>query len=63
MVVEYIEDKDISGAARFNRNHKRVIKLLKQFNLLDFRKDAGTPSNIDFIDSRRHFHPKYNNNT
>jgi monoamine oxidase len=60
------EDKDISvpaGATRFNRNHKRVIKLLKRFNLLDFRKDSGMSSNIDFIDSKRQFHPKYENKT
>lgn len=58
------DDKDVSfpaGAARFNRNHKRVIKLLKQFNLLDFRKDNGMPSSIDFIDSKNQFSHKYNN--
>ena len=60
------EDNEVSfpaGAARFNKNHKRVIKLLKRFNLLDFRKDNGSPSNIDFIDSKKHFHPKYRNKT
>ena len=48
-------DKTVSfpaGAARFNRKHERVIKLLKRFNLLDFRKDKGISSNIDFIDSK-----------
>lgn len=59
-------DKTVSfpaGAARFNRKHVRVIKLLKQFNLLDFRKDSGISSNIDFIDSKKQFSPKYNNKT
>lgn len=59
-------DKTVSfpaGAARFNRKHVRVIKLLKQFNLLDFRKDSGISSNIDFIDSKKRFSPKYNNKT
>ena len=27
-----------AGAARFNKSHIHVIKLLKYFNLLDFRK-------------------------
>ena len=26
-----------AGAARFNKNHHRVIQLLKEFHLLDFR--------------------------
>ena len=59
-------DKTVSfpaGAARFNRKHERVIKLLKQFNLLDFRKDKGISSNIDFIDSKDQFSPKFKNKT
>lgn len=52
-----------AGGARFNRNHKRVIKLLKKYHLLDFRKDRGIDSSIDFIDAKGEFGPKFNNKT
>ena len=64
-IYEY-SNKTISfpaGAARFNRNHNRVIKLLKKYDLLDFRKDKGISSSIDFIDSKNQFSPKYKNKT
>lgn len=43
------------GAARFNKNHRHVIELLKTFNLLDFRKDKPIGANINFIDSKNYF--------
>ena len=52
-----------AGAARFNKNHKRVINLLKKFHLLDFRKDNGISSYIDFIDSKNEFPSKFYNKT
>ena len=64
-IYEY-SDKTVSfpaGAARFNKKHERVIKLLKRFNLLDFRKDKGIPGSIDFIDSKNKFSPKFKNQT
>lgn len=50
-----------AGAARFNKNHKRVIKLLREFNLIDFRKDKGIGSSIDFIDSKNEFDQRFIN--
>ena len=52
-----------AGAARFNKNHIRVIQLLKEFGLLDFRKDKGWPASIDFIDSKNKFSSKFDNKT
>ena len=50
-----------AGGARFNRNHTEVIKLLKKYNLLDFRKDKGFDSAITFIDTKQQFPNKFNN--
>ena len=50
-----------AGAARFNKKHIRVIQLLKSFKMLDFRKDKGIGSSIDFIDSTNQFHNKFKN--
>ena len=50
-----------AGAARFNKNHERVIKLLKEFKLLDFRKDRPFSSYIDFIDTKKQFSMKFKN--
>ena len=50
-----------AGAARFNKNHERVIKLLKEFKLLDFRKDKPFSSDIDFIDTKKQFTMKFKN--
>lgn len=50
-----------AGAARFNKNHERVIRLLKDYDLLDFRKDKGIGSSIDFIDSKNEFSSKFQN--
>lgn len=44
-----------TGAARFNLNHKLVIKLLKEFNLLDFRKDNPISASMEFIDCKQKF--------
>lgn len=44
-----------AGAARFNKNHTEVIKLLKEYHLLDFRKDKGIDSSINFIDTKNEF--------
>lgn len=44
-----------TGAARFNLNHKLVIKLLKEFNLLDFRKDNPISASMEFIDCKHKF--------
>lgn len=44
-----------AGAARFNLNHKHVIELLKNFNLLDFRKDKPISADMDFIDTKNNF--------
>ena len=59
-------DKEVSfpaGAARFNKSHTRVIKLLKEFGLIDFRKDRGIGSSIEFIDSKGEFSPKFRGKT
>jgi len=53
-----IESKKYSfpaGAARFNKNHTHVVELLKEFNLLDFRKDKPISANMKFIDSKNNF--------
>jgi len=50
-IYEY-SDKNITlqrGASRFNENHERVIRLLKEFNLIDFRKDKGKIPDTVFI--------------
>ena len=44
-----------AGAARFNENHTNVIKLLKHFKLLDFRKDKKLSASMKFIDSKNKF--------
>lgn len=44
-----------AGAARFNLNHKHVIELLKEFNLLDFRKDKPISADMNFIDTKNNF--------
>lgn len=62
--VENINGTELSfptGAARFNKNHERVIKLLKEFDLLDFRKDKGWSASVDFIDSKNRFSSKFQN--
>lgn len=62
-IYQYIDSKNNlsfpAGAARFNKSHIRVIKLLKYFNLLDFRKDKGGSSDIQFIDSKNQFNDKF----
>ena len=50
-----------SGAARFNINHKHVIRLLKHFKLLDFRKDKPINADINFIDTKNSFSDKFKN--
>jgi monoamine oxidase len=50
-----------AGAARFNKNHKEVIKLLKEFKLIDFRKEKGFESDFEFIDTKNQFNKKFNN--
>ena len=50
-----------SGAARFNKSHTRVIELLKEFNLLDFRSDRGGSAEIDFIDVKQQFNDSFTN--
>ena len=57
-VNDKIDSQEFSfpaGAARFNLNHKHVIELLKNYNLLDFRKDKPIGANINFIDSKNNF--------
>ena len=49
------------GAARFNSNHENVIKLMKQFNLLDMKKERGQLPTTRFIDCKRQFDKKYHN--
>ena len=49
-----------AGAARFNKNHTEVIKLLKEFKLIDFRKEKGFESEFDFIDTKKQFNKKFN---
>jgi len=52
------------GASRFNVNHERVVKLLKEFNLLDFRKDKGKIPHTIFIDTKSKFNTrKFKNKT
>ena len=48
-----------SGGARFNKSHERVIRLLKSYNMIDFRKNKGFSSNIEFIDSKGEFGRKF----
>tara|TARA_B100000925_G_scaffold156030_1_gene117096 strand:- start:68 stop:1309 length:1242 start_codon:yes stop_codon:yes gene_type:complete len=43
------------GAARFNINHKNVIKLMKDFGLLDMRTHKGQLPNTKFIDVKNDF--------
>ncbi len=44
-----------AGAARFNLQHTHVINLLKEFKLLDFRRDKPISANIEFIDVKNNF--------
>jgi len=50
-----------AGAARFNKNHTEVVKLLREFKLIDFRKDKGFTSDFEFIDSKKSFSTQFNN--
>jgi len=43
------------GAARFNINHKNVIKLMKEFGFLDMRTHKGQLPNTKFIDVKNDF--------
>lgn len=59
---EKILGKNISfpeGAARFNNNHKKVIKLLKKFDLFD-SQTSKVSSDIEFIDTENEFSNKFN---
>ena len=47
------------GAARFNINHKNVIKLMKDFGLLDMRTHKGQLPNTKFIDVKNDFNKTY----
>lgn len=58
--INNIEISIPAGAARFNKNHTEVSKLLKKYNLLDFRKDKGFDSAINFIDTKNQFSNKFN---
>ena len=61
---EYFLDHNYSfpcGAARFNINHKLVIKLMKEFGLLDMRSSKGQIPKIEFIDSKKQFSNHYKN--
>ena len=61
-IYQYIDSKNnlsFPAGAGFNKSHIRVIKLLKYFNLLDFRKDKGGSSDIQFIDSKNQFNDKF----
>lgn len=51
------------GAARFNKSHINLINLLREFNLLDFRRDKGGIPYTEFIDSKNEFkgYDKYEN--
>ena len=51
-----------AGAARFNHNHKYVISLLKEFDLLDFRRDKPMNAFIKFIDSKNKYKKMDNKN-
>ena len=58
---EKLFSKDFSfpaGAARFNEKHLNVIKLLKKFDLIDFRKDKKLSASMKFIDSKNK-NPKF----
>ncbi len=58
-----IDYKFPEGAARFNKSHINLISLLREFNLLDFRKDKGMIPYTEFIDSKNMFkgYDKYEN--
>ena len=49
-----------AGAARYNKNHNRVIKLLKELKMYD-KNDKGFSSAVEFIDSKNEFSKKYVN--
>tara|TARA_B100000902_G_scaffold350183_1_gene359292 strand:- start:459 stop:1697 length:1239 start_codon:yes stop_codon:yes gene_type:complete len=55
--MDYLENKYIfpAGAARFTRDHKNTIKLLKDFDLIDFRKDKGSIPYSKFVDSKERY--------
>lgn len=52
--MDYLENKYIfpAGAARFTRDHKNTIKLLKEYDLIDFRKDKGSIPDSKFVDTK-----------
>jgi len=52
-----------AGAARFTRDHKNTVKLLKEFDLLDFRIDKGSIPHSKFVDTKGKYekYGKYNN--
>ena len=55
---ETIDGKHLSfpaGAGRFNKNHQLLIRLLRKYKLIDFRKQKGFSSSIKFIDSKGEF--------
>ena len=50
-----------AGGARFNKNHHNVIKVLKEFKLLDFRSDKSFNAEVEFIDSKNEFEKNFKN--
>lgn len=52
-----------AGAARFNEKHKLVIQLLRDFDLIDFRKHKSLSSKLSFIDTKGNFSEKFKNKT
>lgn len=48
-----------AGAARFNINHTQVIKLMKEFKLLNTLKEKGSISPITFIDVNNDYAKKF----
>ena len=48
-----------AGAARFNTNHTQVIKLMKEFKLLNTQKEKGSISPITFIDVKNNYAKKF----
>lgn len=49
------------GAARFNTNHTKTIKLLESFKLLNTSNEKPNIASIEFIDSNNQFTSKFNN--
>lgn len=60
--MDLLDEKYIfpAGAARFTRDHKNTIQLLKEFDLLDFRKEKGGIPHSKFIDSKNNYN-KFSN--